>query len=31
MKIALITGIIGQDSAYLAELHLERDYIVHGN
>jgi GDPmannose 4,6-dehydratase len=30
MKSALITGIIGQDGAYLAELLLEKDYIVHG-
>jgi len=27
---ALITGITGQDGAYLAELLLQRDYIVHG-
>ena len=30
MKIALITGITGQDGAYLAELLLEKGYIVHG-
>jgi len=29
-KIALITGITGQDGAYLAELLLEKNYIVHG-
>ena len=29
-KTALITGITGQDGSYLAELLLERDYIVHG-
>jgi GDPmannose 4,6-dehydratase len=29
-KIALITGISGQDGSYLAELLLEKDYIVHG-
>jgi GDPmannose 4,6-dehydratase len=29
-KVALITGITGQDGAYLAELLLERGYIVHG-
>jgi GDPmannose 4,6-dehydratase len=28
--IALITGITGQDGAYLAELLLEKGYIVHG-
>lgn len=30
MKIALITGITGQDGAYLAELLLEKGYLVHG-
>lgn len=30
MKTALITGINGQDGAYLAELLLEKGYIVHG-
>jgi GDPmannose 4,6-dehydratase len=30
MKIALITGITGQDGAYLAELLLKKGYIVHG-
>src|SRR5881275_461209 len=29
-KIALITGITGQDGSYLAELLLEKDYTVHG-
>jgi len=29
-KKALITGITGQDGAYLAELLLEKDYEVHG-
>jgi GDPmannose 4,6-dehydratase len=29
-KVALITGITGQDGAYLAELLLEKGYIVHG-
>ena len=29
-KIALITGITGQDGAYLAELLLSKNYIVHG-
>jgi len=28
--IALITGITGQDGSYLAELLLEKNYIVHG-
>ena len=30
MKIALITGITGQDGSYLAELLLEKNYIVFG-
>ena len=30
MKLALITGINGQDGSYLAELLLEKDYIVYG-
>ena len=30
MKIALITGITGQDGAYLAELLLDKGYEVHG-
>jgi GDPmannose 4,6-dehydratase len=29
-KIALITGVTGQDGAYLAELLLSKGYIVHG-
>src|ERR1700704_2161522 len=29
-KVALITGITGQDGAYLAELLLNKDYTVHG-
>ena len=29
-KIALITGITGQDGSYLAELLLEKNYVVHG-
>ena len=29
-KVALITGITGQDGSYLAELLLEKSYIVHG-
>jgi len=28
--IALITGITGQDGSYLAELLLEKNYIVYG-
>lgn len=30
MKTALITGVTGQDGAYLAELLLEKGYTVHG-
>ena len=30
MKIALITGITGQDGSYLAEFLIEKGYIVHG-
>ena len=30
MKVALITGITGQDGAYLAELLLNKGYEVHG-
>ena len=30
MKVALITGITGQDGSYLAELLLEKGYTVHG-
>ena len=29
-KVALITGITGQDGAYLSELLLKKGYIVHG-
>ena len=29
-KTALITGVTGQDGAYLAELLLEKGYQVHG-
>ncbi|HSU51978.1 MAG TPA: GDP-mannose 4,6-dehydratase, partial [Segetibacter sp.] len=30
MKVALITGITGQDGAYLTELLLHKGYLVHG-
>ena len=30
MKVALITGITGQDGSYLAEFLLEKGYEVHG-
>jgi GDPmannose 4,6-dehydratase len=30
MKVALVTGITGQDGSYLAELLLEKGYMVHG-
>ena len=30
IKVALITGITGQDGAYLAELLLGKGYVVHG-
>ena len=30
MKVALITGITGQDGSYLAELLLKKGYMVHG-
>lgn len=30
MKTALITGVTGQDGAYLSEFLLEKGYIVHG-
>jgi GDPmannose 4,6-dehydratase len=30
MKTALVTGVTGQDGAYLAEFLLEKGYIVHG-
>ncbi len=29
-KVALITGITGQDGSYLAEFLLEKEYVVHG-
>ena len=29
-KIALITGVTGQDGAYLSELLLKKGYVVHG-
>ena len=29
-RVALITGVTGQDGAYLAELLLDKGYIVHG-
>src|SRR6204780_5706566 len=29
-KIALITGVTGQDGAYLAEILLKKGYLVHG-
>ena len=29
-KVALITGITGQDGAYLAEFLLKKGYTVHG-
>jgi GDPmannose 4,6-dehydratase len=30
VKVALVTGICGQDGSYLAELLLEKEYIVYG-
>ena len=30
MKTALITGVTGQDGSYLADLLLEKGYVVHG-
>ena len=30
MKVALVTGVTGQDGSYLAELLLEKGYEVHG-
>src|SRR5690606_21019747 len=30
MKVALITGITGQDGSYLTEMLLARNYVVHG-
>ncbi len=29
-KVALITGVTGQDGSYLAELLLDKGYVVHG-
>ena len=29
-KVALVTGVTGQDGAYLADLLLEKGYVVHG-
>lgn len=29
-KTALITGVTGQDGAYLSELLLSKGYVVHG-
>ncbi len=29
-KVALITGVTGQDGSYLAELLLKKGYQVHG-
>ena len=29
-KVALITGVTGQDGSYLARLLLDKDYVVHG-
>ena len=29
-KVALITGVTGQDGSYLAEFLLEKGYMVHG-
>ena len=29
-KIALVTGITGQDGAYLTDFLLKKNYIVHG-
>ena len=30
MKVALITGVTGQDGSYLAEFLLDKGYKVHG-
>ena len=30
MKIALISGVTGQDGSYLSELLLSKGYVVHG-
>jgi len=29
-KVAFIKGITGQDGSYLAELLLEKNYVIHG-
>ena len=29
-KVALITGVNGQDGAYLSEFLLKKNYVVHG-
>ena len=29
-KVALITGVTGQDGAYLSEYLLKKGYVVHG-
>lgn len=29
-KVALVTGVTGQDGAYLAEFLLNKGYVVHG-
>ncbi|MGA8513261.1 MAG: GDP-mannose 4,6-dehydratase, partial [Burkholderiaceae bacterium] len=29
-KVALITGVTGQDGSYLVQLLLDKGYIVHG-
>ena len=29
-RVAFITGVTGQDGAYLAELLLKKGYVVHG-
>ena len=29
-KVALITGVTGQDGAYLSEFLLKKGYVVHG-
>ena len=29
-RVALITGVTGQDGAYLAELLFSKNYVVHG-
>ena len=29
-RVALVTGVTGQDGAYLAEFLLNKGYVVHG-